>query len=210
MQLSINTRLDAINYIIGCIGLAPVEAEDVYNLDVAQAAQALDNISRRIQDNKGRGWWFNRELNWKFTPDAVTKQVTVPNNTLSVYYVDKYQRQQRIATRGRALYDPKQYRFDMSNFADSDGYMNLILITQLEFDDLPYTVKDAIATEAGVRFAASNEMEINRIKVLTSQAQEARFAMEAEDTSQQKNNAFKDNRSMLQFDVTGGGYNNWS
>ncbi|QHJ79509.1 MAG: hypothetical protein [Caudoviricetes sp.] len=208
MDLSINTRLDAINYIIGCIGLSPVEAEDEYNLDVAMAAMAMDNISRRIQDNKGQGWWFNKERNWMLAPDPVTKQVLLPNNTLAVYYIDKNMRQQRMANRGRALYDVNKYRFDMSNFADSNGYLNLTLITQLEFDDLPYTAKDAIATEAGVRFATSNEMEINRIKVLTEVATNARFAMESEETSQRKNNAFTDNRAMQQFDVLGGGYNN--
>ena len=208
MDLSINTRLDGINYIIGCIGLSPVEAEDEYNLDVAMAAMAMDNISRRIQDNKGQGWWFNKERNWMLAPDPVTKQVLLPNNTLAVYYIDKNMRQQRMANRGRALYDVNKYRFDMSTFADSDGYLNLTLITQLEFDDLPYTAKDAIATEAGVRFATSNEMEINRIKVLTEVATNARFAMESEETSQRKNNAFTDNRAMQQFDALGGGYNN--
>lgn len=210
MNLTINTRLDAVNYIIGCIGLAPVDSEDEYNLDVAQAAQAMDNISRRTQDNQGRGWWFNREQNWKMSPDPVTKQVLVPNNTLSVYYIDNMGRQQRMATRGRALYDTKQYRFDMSTFATSDGYLNLTLVTQLEFDDLPYTAKDAIATEAGVRFATSNEMDINRIKVLSTVAETAKFALDAEETSQRKNNAFNDNASMAQFGAIGGGYNNWS
>lgn len=209
MQLTINTRLDAINYIIGCIGLAPVDSEDEYNLDVAQAAQAMDNISRRIQDNKGQGWWFNRETNWMLKPDPITKEIIVPNNALSVYYLDQYGRQCRMATRGRNLYDPKLHRFDMSQFSTHNGSMNLTLIMQLEFDDLPYTAKDAVATEAGVRFATSNEMDVNRIKILSQVAQEARFAMEQENTSQQKNNAFKDNRAMSSFDAVGGGYNNW-
>ena len=210
MQLTINNRLDAINYIIGCIGLAPVEAEDVYNLDVAQASQAMDNISRRMQDNKGRGWWFNREYNNKFTPDPLTFQVVVPNNTLAVYMVDSNFRHKRISTRGRALYDTREHRYDMRGLTNSDGFINLTLVTQLEFDDLPYSVKDAIATAAGVRFATSNEMDINRIKILQEVAQDAYFAVESENTSQEKTNAFKDNSSMLLFDAVGGGYNNWS
>lgn len=208
MQLSITTRLDAINYVIGCIGLSPVADEDEYNLDVAMAVQAIEYASRRIQDNKGRGWWFNREFNWKLLPDPVTKVVSIPNNVLACYYKDKMGRQQRMSTRGRALYDTKQYRFDMTTFADSDGYLNLTFVTQLEFDDLPYTVKDAIATAAGLRFASSNEMEVNRIKVLSSQADDSFFSLQAEDTSQTKNNAFTDNASMMQFGIVGGGYNN--
>ena len=209
MQLSITTRLDSINYIIGCLGLAPVDSEDEYNLDVSQAAQMLDTISRRVQDNGGQGWWFNTERNWLLSPDPVTKEVLIPNNALAVYYIDRMGHQRRMATRGRALYDPAKYRFDMSHFAVNDGKLNLTLITQLEFDDLPYTVKDAISTAAGVRFATSNEMDINRIKVLTQVAQDAQFAMEQENTSQQKNNAFNDNRAMRAFHAIGGGYNNW-
>ena len=210
MQLSINTRLDAINYIIGCIGLAPVEAEDEYNLDVAQAAQALDNVSRTLQSNKGNGWWFNREENWMLSPDPMTFQVLVPNNTLSVYYVNNFNQQVRMTTRGRALYDVKKYRFDMRPFADSNGQLNLTIITQQEFDDLPFTCKDFIAKEAGVRFASSNEMDINRIKVLQEKATQAYFDVEAEQTAQQKNNAFKDNMAMASFSAIGGGPNNWS
>lgn len=209
MRLSINTRLDCINYIIGCIGLSPVDAEDEYNLDVAQAALAMDNISRRIQDNRGQGWWFNRERNWRLSADPVTKEVLIPNTALAVYYIDRYRNQRRMATRGRMLYDPNQHRFDMTTFLDDGGYMNVTIVNQLEFDDLPFTVKDAIATEAGVRFATSNEMDVNRIKILNEVATEAKYAMEAEDTAQQKNNAFKDNSSMLLFDGMAGGYNNY-
>lgn len=216
MQLTVNTRLDAINYIIGCIGLSPVDSEDEYNLDVAMAAQAMDNISRRLQDNRGQGWWFNRERNWLLKPDPINGEVQVPNNALAVYYTDNNRRYQRLATRGRNLYDTGKYRYDMRPFANdnrystqSDGQLNLMIVTQLEFDDLPYTAKDAIATAAGVRFATSNEMDINRIKILQQQAEDSHFALEQENTSQQRNNAFNDNAAMLTFSAMGGGYNNF-
>lgn len=208
-NLTINTRLDAINYVLSCIGLAPVESEDEYNLDVAQAAGFINNYSRRIQDNGGQGWWFNRELNWMMAPDPVNGSVQIPNNALATFYVNKNGQQVRIATRGRALYDVKQHRFDMRPLADSNGYMNLTLVTQVDFDDLPYTVKNAVATAAGAKFATSNEMDINRIKVLAADAEVAIDEVRQENTSQQKNNAFKDNKAMLQFDIVAGGYNNW-
>ena len=114
-----------------------------------------------------------------------------------------------MATRGLALYDPKLHRFDMTAFADTDGKMNLTLVVQLEFDDLPFTLKDAIAKAAGMRFARSNEMDRNRLEVLKAEADDAYFAVEAEDSAQRKNNAFKDNPAMVSFDIVGGGYNNW-
>lgn len=207
MQLYVNTRLDAINYVLSCIGLAPVDSEDDYNLDVAQAGGMVDKVSRTIQNNKGRGYWFNREANHKLSPDPVTGNVLIPNNTLAVYRFDNFNRPAKIATRGRALYDTATHGFDMRGLINSDGFVHLMLVTQLEYGDLPQTAKDAIAAQAGMMFARSNEMDMNRIKVLASEAEEAMWGLECEETTQSQANAFKDSRSMAQFNFVVGGYN---
>lgn len=207
MQLYVNTRLDAINYVLSCIGLAPVDSEDDYNLDVAQAGGMVDKVSRTIQNNKGRGYWFNREANHKLAPDPVTGNVLVPNNTLAVYRFDNFNRPAKIATRGRALYDTSTHGFDMRGLVNSDGLVHLMLVTQLEYGDLPQTAKDAIAAQAGMMFARGNEMDMNRIKVLASEAEEAMWGLECEETTQSQANAFKDSGSMAQFSFVVGGYN---
>lgn len=207
MQLYVNTRLDAVNYVLSCIGLAPVDSEDDYNLDVAQAGGMVDKVSRTIQNNKGRGYWFNREANHKLAPDPVTGNVLVPNNTLAVYRFDNFNRPAKIATRGRALYDTATHGFDMRGLVNSDGFVHLMLVTQLEYGDLPQTAKDAIAAQAGMMFARSNEMDMNRIKVLAGEAEEAMWGLECEETTQSQANAFKDSRSMAQFNFVVGGYN---
>lgn len=207
MQLYVNTRLDAINYVLSCIGLAPVDSEDDYNLDVAQAGGMVDKVSRTIQNNKGRGYWFNREANHNLSPDPVTGNVLIPNNTLAVYRFDNFNRPAKIATRGRALYDTATHGFDMRGLVNSDGFVHLMLVTQLEYGDLPQTAKDAIAAQAGMMFARSNEMDMNRIKVLAGEAEEAMWGLECEETTQSQANAFKDSRSMAQFNFVVGGYN---
>lgn len=207
MQLYVNTRLDAINYVLSCIGLAPVDSEDDYNLDVAQAGGMVDKVSRTIQNNKGRGYWFNREANHKLSPDPVTGNVLIPNNTLAVYRFDNFNRPAKIATRGRTLYDTATHGFDMRGLVNSDGFVHLMLVTQLEYGDLPQTAKDAIAAQAGMMFARSNEMDMNRIKVLAGEAEEAMWGLECEETTQSQANAFKDSRSMAQFNFVVGGYN---
>lgn len=207
MQLYVNTRLDAINYVLSCIGLAPVDSEDDYNLDVAQAGGMVDKVSRTIQNNRGRGYWFNREANHKLSPDPVTGHVLIPNNTLAVYRFDNFNRPAKIATRGRALYDTATHGFDMRGLVNSDGFVHLMLVTQLEYGDLPQTARDAIAAQAGMMFARSNEMDMNRIKVLAGEAEEAMWGLECEETTQSQANAFKDSRSMAQFNFVVGGYN---
>lgn len=207
MQLYVNTRLDAINYVLSCIGLAPVDSEDDYNLDVAQAGGMVDKVSRTIQNNKGRGYWFNREANHKFAPDPVTGNVLIPNNTLAVYRFDNFNRPAKIATRGRALYDTATHGFDMRGLVNNDGFIHLMLVTQIDYGDLPQTAKDAIASQAGMMFARSNEMDVNRIKVLAGEAEEAMWGLECEETTQSQANAFKDSMSMAQFNFVVGGYN---
>lgn len=207
MQLYVNTRLDAINYVLSCIGLAPVDSEDEYNLDVAQAGGMVDKVSRTVQNNKGRGYWFNREANHKLAPDPVTGNVLIPNNTLAVYRFDNFNKPAKIATRGRALYDTATHGFDMRGLVNNDGFMHLMLVTQIDYGDLPQTAKDAIASHAGMMFARSNEMDVNRIKVLAGEAEEAMWGLECEETTQSQANAFKDSRSMAQFNFVVGGYN---
>lgn len=209
MQLDVSTRLDSINYIIGSIGLAPVEAEDAYNLDVAQASQLIDAVSRDIQNNRGSGFWFNREKNWKLSPDPVTGTVSVPNVALSIYRFNEYNKQQKIATRGRQLYDTEEHGFDMRPLVNSDGYVRLMIITQLGFEDLPQTAKWAITTMAAVKFASRVEMDMNRVQVLGQEAQDAMWSLESEETSQANVNAFKVNGTLAQFNANAGGFNNW-
>ena len=209
MQLDVSTRLDAINFIIGSIGLAPVEAEDAYNLDVAQASQLIDAVSRDIQNNRGGGFWFNREKNWKLSPDPVTGTISVPNVALSIYRFNEYNQQQKIATRGRQLYDTEEHGFDMRPLVNSDGYVRLMIITQLDFEDLPQTAKWAITTMAAVKFASRVEMDMNRVQVLGQEAQDAMWSLESEETSQANVNAFKVNGTLAQFNANAGGFNNW-
>lgn len=209
MQLDVSTRLDAINYIIGSLGLAPVEAEDAYNLDVAQASQLIDAVSRDVQNNRGGGFWFNREKNWKLSPDPVTGTISVPNVALSLYRFNEYNQQQKIATRGRQLYDTEEHGFDMRPLVNSDGYVRLMIITQLDFEDLPQTAKWAITTMAAVKFASRVEMDMNRVQVLGQEAQDAMWSLESEETSQANVNAFRVNGTLAQFNANAGGFNNW-
>lgn len=208
MDLYINTRLDAINYVLSCIGIAPVDSEDEFNLDVVQAGGFVNKASRTIQGNKGRGYWFNREQNHKMSPDPVTGNILLPNNYLSAFRLDNFGNPAKIATRGRALYDTKTHGFDMRGLVNSDGKVHLMLVTQLEFDDLPQTAKDAVTAQAAMMFARGVEMEINRVKILAGEAEEAAWGLECEETTQSQSNAFKDSKSMAQFDFIAGGFNN--
>lgn len=209
MNIDVTTRLDAVNFIIGSVGLTSVPTLDLFNADVSMANMYLDNYSKTIQNQNGFGWWFNREGGWKFSPDAVNGRVTLPNNALACYSFDRFNRRTKMVTRGRALYDTTQHHYDMRPFAEEDGYMHLMLIVQLDFDDLPQTAKDAVYKAATFKFAASAEMEVNRLKVLEQEMQDAYFQLQAEETTQTANNAFTDNRELAYFTMRAGGPNRY-
>lgn len=207
MNTDVSTRLDAVNYALSSIGLASVPDLDMFNADVSMASMYLDNFSRSIQNHNGYGWWFNRESNHKMSPDAVNGVVTLPNNVLAAYTFDRFRRATKMVTRGRALYDTKQHHFDMRGLTEEDGYMHLTLVVQLDFDDLPQTAKDAVTKAAAFKFASSAEMEVNRLRILQDEMDEAYFQLQAEDTTQSANNAFTDSSELARFDMRVGGPN---
>lgn len=112
-----------------------------------------------------------------------------------------------MVTRGRALFDNMVHHYDMRPFVEEDGYMHLMLVVQLDFDDLPQTAKDAVYKAATFKFAASAEMEVNRLKVIEQEATDGFFQLQAEETTQTANNAFTDNAEMRQFINRAGGQN---
>lgn len=207
MNTDVSTRLDAVNYALGSIGLSNVPTLDMFNTDVSMASMYLDNYSRSIQNQNGYGWWFNREYLWKFTPDPVNGVVTLPNNCLACYTFDQRGNPTKMATRGRALYDTKEHGYDMRGLVGDDGYLRSILIIQLDFDDLPQTAKDSITRSATLKFASAAEMEVNRLKVLQAEADDAYFQLQAEETTQTANNAFTDNPEIAMFICRAGGIN---
>lgn len=217
INMSVSTRLDAINFIIGAMGLAPVPSEDFYNLDSARAALCLDNYSRTIQNHKGEGWWFNCEPNWEIAPDSVNGYVTLPNTAIAVFFqrhhIDYFRdwrgcQGRKLSTRGRLLYDTFSHSYDMRPHVDKSGNVRLAIITQLDFGDLPQTAKDAITLAATVQHLMNNEMDVNRIKLTEEYAQQRFFDLEAENMSQLRTNAFAASPSMQLFTALGGGYNN--
>ena len=207
MNTDVTTRLDAVNYIIGSVGLTNVPTLDLFNADVSMASGYIDTSSRSIQNQNGFGWWFNREYNWKLTPDPVNGIVTLPNNVLACYGFDRWGRRTKMVTRGRALYDTMEHHFDMRPFVEEDGYMHLMMVVQLDFEDLPQTAKDAVTKAAAFKFASSAEMEVNRLRVLQGESEDAFFNLQAEETTQTANNAFTDNMEMRGFVIRAGGPN---
>jgi len=132
------SQLDAVNYMLASIQEAPVSSLEGTNVDdVATAVSALDRASRSVQK---RGYRFNTEPDFEFTPDA-DGFINLPSSTLKVV-IKRGRYTEDPVWRGTRLYDRKDgtYVFDRNIKAD--------VTKMLDFEDMPESAREYIFTKA--------------------------------------------------------------
>lgn len=202
------TRLKAINACLRGVGLAPVATEDDTDLDAATAGQTLDQISTNIQS---RGWWFNKESNWKITPDPVTGYIPAPPSAMSIVTAGGT-RDASLSIRGGLVYDMWNHTNDLRDRAVSGpgsnvSYVEFTFITRLAFNDLPPIAQQAIMYAARREFAQDLEVDEKRWKFQSNDEQMAMIAMVREDARASKRNSLRDNPATAAFLNQVGGVN---
>ena len=210
LSLGLDTKVDAINQVLSAIGSVGINSEEEidWNIDAAEADKAIDVISQKVQTNQGKGWWFNREEFHKLTPDPVTGNIVVPNNTISAFVRRLPSGAiQPISLRGTRLFDSKSIGYDMRSLVNSSGYIETILVVNLPFDYLPTSVKQAITDAA--RFWTVNDKEGDTVKMesLKGAADASYMSLLSEDASQRRRNLLN-NKSIANTIAMVGGYNN--
>lgn len=150
----LNTELDAINLCLSGIGREPVSSLETADLDSAMARSVLQQTSLDIQNNAGRGWWFNKERGWKLQPNS-QGFIKLPNNTLSILEARAsfYDRGERLTVRGDRVYDTDQHTYNLEHVVDKDGSIEFTLILALDYKDLPHSARSAISWKARRIFA---------------------------------------------------------
>lgn len=140
------TKLDAVNLVLWSIGETPVNTLEVSGIrDVANAVLLLDRTTREIL---AQGWDFNTDENWKLSPDA-SKNILIPSNALSVDPVDKTRRIVERSNEGvRMLWDKDRHSWEF------DAPVLVNITWGMEFDELPETARNYIATRAARQYQA--------------------------------------------------------
>lgn len=202
------TRLNAINACLRGIGLAPVATEDDPDLDAAIAGQTIDQVSTNIQS---RGWWFNKEYNWKISPDPITGYIPAPSSVMSIIS-SGVSRDDSLSIRAGLVYDLWNHTHDLrprvvSDPGSSVEYIEFAFITRLAFNDLPPIAQQAIAYTARREFAQDLEVDEKRWKFQMQDEQMAMMAMLREDTRSTKRNNLRDNAAVASFLNQVGGVN---
>ena len=76
--IDLDTKLSAVNSILGAIGQSPVTNLNFDNPEVSFIFNILTEVNKDVQNE---GWHFNTEYHVKTTPDA-NKHITLPTSTL--------------------------------------------------------------------------------------------------------------------------------
>lgn len=144
MNYTPTTELEAVNEIIATIGESPINTlEGELPGDAVIARTLLHAVSRETQ---APGCYFNTETSYPLVPDALTKEVRVPANTLRCDVSQAHYGCWNVVNRGGRLYDKDNhtYQFDNTIYAD--------LVLFLPFTELPEHARRYIIVRAGKRF----------------------------------------------------------
>lgn len=191
----LNTELDAVNLCLSGIGREPVSSLETNDLDAAMARAVIDQTSLDIQNNGGRGWWFNKEKSWKLQPDSGTGRIRLPNNTLSILEArgNFYDVGNRLTVRGRYVYDTDDHTYDMRDNVGGDGTIHFMLLLLLEYEMLPAVARSAISWRSRRIFADDVVGDVNQHEINMRNEQRSFGLLEVENRRTLRSNYLKDN-----------------
>jgi len=195
------TLTEAVNACLRGIGLRPVASYNDTNLNAAMALATLNTESRAVQ---GRGWWFNEEGGWFLTPDS-NGEIKVPNNALSITTWNGSS-SKTITIRGGKLYNTLTHSTIMTDSVGSNGTIEVRMIVELPFEDLPPTAQDYIKDKAVRKFAQDIDGDVNKWKFNSTDEAESKALLYSEETSNTKRNASQ-NPATAHFLARVGGVN---
>ena len=122
-----NPKLEAVNVMLSVIGESPVNSLGSGLADAEAAERILDRVNKEVQTE---GWHFNTRRKYTLSPDADSKMVVLPRNTLKVVCVDT-SRDFPLVQRGYRLYN-----FEKATYEIKDDYdeVKVDLVEELDFN----------------------------------------------------------------------------
>lgn len=131
------TKLDAVNTMLSAIGEAPVNSLSSGLVEAEVAETILNTVDREVQS---MGWNFNTELNKSYAQDtngeiALGSDILRADATLKANSKD-------LVQRGQKMYDKAKHTFNIGTA------VNLDVVVELSFDDLPEIAKRYITLRA--------------------------------------------------------------
>jgi len=153
MELAPTTELEAVNEMLKAIGEIPVNTLD--DLGFTDAAIARDTLRTKWRELLTRGWYFNRDSDYTFTPAADGRAV-LPPNVMAVLPSNLEER--TIVPRNGLLWNATD-RTD-TYAQDSGPTMNVVWL--FDFKNLPESARRLITVRAVTKFQTDQQgSEVN-------------------------------------------------
>lgn len=153
MELSCTTELEALNSLLGAVGETPVNTLE--DLGFTDASVALSILRAKSRETQMKGWYFNRDYTYYFTP-AADGSVVLPPNVLSIRPSTADGR--RIVPRGDLSVTPPVIKLWNSTdatftYAADDG-PTVEVVWMFDFELLPEAARRYITVRAATQFQA--------------------------------------------------------
>ena len=143
----LDTKLSAVNSILGAIGQSPVDTLNYNNPEVSFIFNILTEVNKDVQNE---GWHFNTETHVEVKPDSTTNEILVPSSALRYDLHDGLvDKTMDVVVRGGKLYDLVGHSYEFKN---EKYYVDVV--TLYEFDDVPNAFQRYITYKSAARAAA--------------------------------------------------------
>lgn len=165
--------LTVVNRMLATMGERPLASLSEGHSLLGAAQAKITEASRAVQS---RGWWFNME-ELTLSPSNFDSTISLPNDTLSIRS-EEY----NVVKRGAKMYNLKggTYVFDSS--------LDVILIRELTFSDLPETAASYVAAMAVASFQTSFDGDTAKARDLSQEVVIAFAVINAEHTRSRRTN----------------------
>jgi len=160
------TKLSAVNSILGAIGQSPISSLTFENPEVAFIFNLLRDSNVDVQSE---GWHFNTENHVEFTP--VNDEITIADNILKLDVSDDWSsREYDVINKNGKLYDKLDHTQTWTEAIDLD------VVYLYEFENIPIVFRRYITHRASRMAATQLVANPELVKLLSSQEALARAA----------------------------------
>ena len=166
------TKLSAVNSILGAIGQSPISSLTFENPEVAFIFNLLRDSNVDVQNE---GWHFNTEHHVPASKTTVNSEerIEIANNVLRVDITDGWaSKEYDVVKRDGYLYDKLDHTFDWTDVSDID----LDYVYLYEFEKIPSVFQRYITYRASRMAATQLVANPELVKLLAQQEAFARAA----------------------------------
>lgn len=167
-----DVKLDLLNAMLAAIGSSGISSTTGRHPGLIRSEPILDRHNRSLQ---ARGHWFNTDWGLTILPET-DGRFSLPQGTIKA---DTTIKSKPYVRRGQYLYDPRGHTFEIA-----EDSIDVDVVIQLEYEDLPEAALDLIRAKAVLELVTNSDADQITLIQKKSDVAEAKMAFEVQRLSQ--------------------------